>query len=177
MLFECPHGCQEDIGMSRARELHRCERHGAVLHYTRALKSEKPRAARKPRKPMKRTEKKRDWSDARAKVDEEQVCRVCGSNENVEAAHIIGREHDEPLLGSQTLYVHPNRIVPLCGPFSRMKCHVAFDANALDVLGFLTTVEQAQAVQDAGSIESARRRTAPSLYKILPERASGEVAA
>lgn len=51
MLFQCPHGCSVDIGMTRAKQgLHRCELHGAVLTYTKSLGSK----AGKKRAPMKR---------------------------------------------------------------------------------------------------------------------------
>lgn len=108
---------------------------------------------------------KRDWSDARSKVEAERVCRVCGSSEWVEAAHVTGRLHDEPkTLSSKTLYVKRERIVPLCGSFSGA-CHNRYDAHELDLLGFLTPQEEAQAVLDLGSIESARRRLCPSAYR------------
>lgn len=49
-----------------------------------------------------------------------------------------------------------------------------YDAHGLDVLEFLTAAEQVQAVRDAGGIESARRRTAPSLYRILKDDSGTE---
>jgi hypothetical protein len=151
-----------------------CDEHQIALRTAGQLKSRKPlqRASKKKEgrgSTLRRTQPKRDWSDARAKVEEEGCCRVCGSGTNVEAAHITGRKHDEPLLGSQTLYVHPNRIVPLCGDYIgdewRHGCHGRYDAHELDLLSYLTTAEQAQAVQDAGSIESARARLCPSAYR------------
>lgn len=45
---------------------------------------------------------KRNWEDARAKVDRERVCRACGWPNvpgravRLEAAHVAGREHDKP---------------------------------------------------------------------------------
>jgi hypothetical protein len=48
-----------------------------------------------------------------------------------------------------------------------MKCHPLYDQHQLDILEFLSPAEQVQAVKDAGSIESARRRTSPSSYCIL----------
>jgi hypothetical protein len=85
----------------------------------------------------------------------------------LEAAHIIGRDRDgvPPLvLGQRDFWkpnlVVPNRIVPLC-----RKHHRAYDAHELDLLGYLTAEEEAQAVLDAGSIESARRRLCPSEYR------------
>lgn len=99
---------------------------------------------------------KRDWADARAKVEEEGECRVCGSSEHLEAAHIMGRKHDEPK--GSVLYVRPERIVPLCGTFSKNECHAAFDAHRLELLIHLTCAEQARAVIDAGSITLAMKR-------------------
>lgn len=174
---EC--GCSKDIGMSKARTAQYCE-HKNLLVYVKQLGS-KPLTTEKltkalTRKPFKRTQPKRDWSDARRKVEDEMVCRVCGGNQDVQAAHVIGRSCDEPMEGKpNVLYVKPERIIPLCGWFSPMKCHALFDTHALDVLEFLTTSEQVQAVADAGSIESARRRTSPSSYKILSESPSGVV--
>lgn len=123
------------------------------------------------RKPMKRSQPKRDWGAARKKVEEEGVCRVCGTYEQVQAAHIIGRAADQPKEGNPgVLYVHPDSILPLCGELAGVKCHPAYDRHELDILEFLTPEEQVQAVKDAGSIEAARRRTSPSSYRILDER-------
>jgi hypothetical protein len=125
------------------------------------------------RKPMKRSQPKRDWTDARAKVEREGSCRVwrgllgCdgGGQRNLEAAHIIGRKADRfPALGHigwtprepwviDEWPVDPLRIVPLC-----QKHHRAYDAHELDLLPYLTVEEQAQAVLDAGGIELARNR-------------------
>ncbi|HEV7769132.1 MAG TPA: HNH endonuclease signature motif containing protein [Solirubrobacterales bacterium] len=101
---------------------------------------------------------KRDWSDANGKRD--YGCRVCGRYE-VELAHTIGRKHDQPKTpGSKTRYVHPDSVVPLCPSI-----HRAYDAHQFDLLGYLTTAEQAKAVEQAGGIESARRRLYPSAYR------------
>ena len=104
---------------------------------------------RKPSQP------RRDWREARAKVEAEVRCRVCkGSPPHIEAAHVIGREHDEPLSAeTKVLWVDPERIVPLCGI-----CHGHYDAHALDLLPYLTLDEQLQAVRDAGGIALALRR-------------------
>lgn len=120
---------------------------------------------------------KRDWTAAREKVEAEGRCRVCGgggiSRLVLEAAHIIGREHDnhpsiggpEHIYGKATLPVMPVRIVPLCRHMRGRGCHPAYDAHELDLLPYLTVEEQAQAVLDAGGIELARRRTAPLAYR------------
>lgn len=109
---------------------------------------------------------RRDWSDARQKIEKEAVCRRClrpeGSGRKLEAAHIIGRRHDEPRVEGSTakvLYVHPDSVIPLC-----RDCHTAYDAHRIGILPFLTREEQARAVLDAGSIESARRRLDPQDY-------------
>lgn len=121
---------------------------------------------------MKRSQPRRDWGPARRKVENEEVCRVCGSNVDVQAAHIIGRERDKFDLDGKPrnvreYTVEEHRILPMCGDFAPLKCHPAYDAHQLDVLEHLTLDEQVQAVRDAGGIESARRRLAPSLYRIL----------
>lgn len=113
---------------------------------------------------MKRSQPKRDWSDARLKVEREGRCRICGDLGGawsvIEAAHILGREHDK----KDGYYVKPERIVPLCRA-SIGGCHPSYDDHELDLLGYLTPEEEAQAVLDAGSLESARRRLAPSQYR------------
>ena len=113
---------------------------------------------------------KRDWSLARAKCDAEPGCRNCGFP-RVEAAHIIGREHDgkEPLCASawEVHYgiwspglVVSERILPLC-----RECHQGpngVHAKRLDLLPLLTLDEQLQAVADAGGIGRAYDLLMPS---------------
>ena len=100
---------------------------------------------------------RRDWSKARAKVDREGCCRVCGTTaRRIEAAHIVGREHDDKV-------VVPIRIVPLCGPATdTTTCHGKQHARRLDLLAYLSVPEQAQAVFDAGGISQAYDLLAPS---------------
>lgn len=119
-----------------------------------------------PRTPLKRSQPKRNWKDARAKVDIEAVCRYMAPDSDpcqgpLEAAHIVSRQHDLFAHEGAVAWVNPHRIVPLC-----KKHHRAYDAHELDILAALTTREQAQAVEDCGSIETARVRTCPSLYKL-----------
>jgi hypothetical protein len=102
----------------------------------------------------------RDWTEARAKVSAERVCRVgdawvlgvdaCAGV--VQAAHIIGRaKADEPHPdGSGRLIVRAVDVVPLCAHH-----HAEYDAHRLDLLPYLTAAEQARAVQVAGGILSA----------------------
>lgn len=157
-------GCEAEYyaGQKRPRV---CD-HGAVFEKTDAPK---------PRKPMKRSAPKRNWTDARRKVEEEGCCRICKrSDRPLEAAHILGREHDEPKIrvdsngeiftSSRVLYVHPDRIVPLCGPFPS-GCHGDIDMRRINVLPYLTLEEQLQAVKDAGSIEAARIRLEPVTHR------------
>lgn len=100
---------------------------------------------------------KRDWRDAREKIDG-QPCRVCGQTWGVEGAHVIGRKHDQRRT-TQIAYVDPASIVPLCGPATDSRtCHGRYDSGRLDLTPFLTLDEQVQAVRDANGIEAARRR-------------------
>lgn len=156
-----PCGCKQDIviGVKRERV---CE-HGYIFQSEKAAKPQR-------RKSAKRSEPKRIWDDARAKVDLEGRCRVCGREGALEAAHIMGRKHDEPAhSGTRDLYVNPLRIVPLCGTRDLnfgVGCHHFFDAHELDLLPYLAIEEQVKAVEDAGGIEPARKRLAPSAYRL-----------
>jgi hypothetical protein len=108
----------------------------------------------------------RDWTPALEKVEEEGCCRVCKrTDRKLEAAHILGREHDEPKTGAngqplKELIVVKDRIIPACGPFPE-GCHGDVDMRRISLLPFLTLEEQLQAVSDAGGIEAARIRLAP----------------
>lgn len=109
---------------------------------------------------------RRDWRDARAKVDAEGRCRHCLISRGLEAAHVVGRRHDKPKReGSKALWVNPDSIVPLCG-LEGQRCHARYDAHELDLIGHLTAEEEARAVLDAGGLELARQRIAPSLYRV-----------
>lgn len=148
-------GCTQDVYQGQKRE-RRCELHGNLFV------SEK--VASKGRHSSGSSEPRRDWSAANAKLESEGCCRVCGATSHLERAHIMGRKYDEPVHpGSRVLYVDPNRIVPLCGPFPD-GCHGEYDHKRLDLLSRLSVEEQTQAVSDAGGIEQARRRLAPSAY-------------
>lgn len=136
--------------------------------FERPLRSKGPTAPRKPRRTMKQSQPKRDWSAARAKVELEGRCRICGGERFLQAAHITGRKYDRPAFeGAKTLYVDPDCIVPLCANEQdgfNPGCHQRYDWRELDLLPHLTAEEQSRAVLDAGSIESARRRLCPSAY-------------
>lgn len=86
----------------------------------------------------------------------EQACLVCGRF-GVELAHVTGRAHDRPRTpGSKTVYVEPESVVPLCPTH-----HREYDSHQREILCYLETPEQVRAVEDLGSIESARRRLSP----------------
>ena len=107
----------------------------------------------------------RVWTASIEKLEDEGSCRVCGAPNNLEQAHVLGREYDKFTLDgepqtSKTWRVEPDRIVPLCKPH-----HEEYDRHELDLLEHLTGLEQVQAVKDAGRIETARRRLAPSEYR------------
>jgi hypothetical protein len=120
------------------------------------------------RTPMKSRPSKRDFSDARAKVEEEGVCRACGIPDDstldgqrvwLEAAHVIPRALSDEVLegprGGKVRHVPRDAVVPLCAPD---RCHLLFDENRLDLLSVLTLEEQLFAVRVAGGIENARRK-------------------
>lgn len=163
-------GCVQETFMGQKRPT-QCE-HGNLF--------EKPgTGSQRPPRPRKRSqEPKRDWVDARAKCDEERCCRICKRTDRpIEAAHVLGREHDEPKVSKTTgailqeLYVHPDRIFPACGPFPD-GCHGDVDMRRINYLGFLTLEEQIQAVKDAGGIEPARMRLAPVEHREEVEASS-----
>ncbi len=104
----------------------------------------------------------RRWGSALSKCQREGRCRVCGETRDLEAAHIIGREHDALMTGpkgGQYLYVHQDSIVPLCGAFTDNYCHAKYDTHhTIDLLPYLTVEEQKRAVEEAGGIMSALKR-------------------
>lgn len=57
---------------------------------------------------------KRDWKDAREKVEEEGRCRVCHIERGLQAAHVTRREFDKPKPGQKTRWVNPDSIIPMC---------------------------------------------------------------
>lgn len=92
----------------------------------------------------------RDWTEARAKVDREARCRCCGqSGVRLEAAHVIGRKHDD-----RNGLVHPDDIVPLL-----QEHHRQYDLGLIDLLPVLTEAEQARAVGHVGILRAWRRIT------------------
>lgn len=106
----------------------------------------------------------RDWTEARAKVHAERMCRVCGLagwEGPVDAAHVVGRaKADEPHPdGSGRLIVRAIDVVPLC-----RRCHREYDEHRLDLLPHLTAAEQARAVQVAGGIMAALHRLTSTMW-------------
>jgi hypothetical protein len=132
---------------------------------------------------------RRDWSDARRKIEDEGRCRLCSvTGVKIDAAHVLARRYDRPrVAGSSTkvLYVHPDSVLPLCSdsvvesstgpdgvPENRVRpgCHTRYDAGEVSILAVLTPDEQLRAVQDAGGIELARRRIdAPDYRREIEE--------
>lgn len=162
-----PCGCRQESFMGQKREK-ACD-HGHLYEKPSIVEARFERVLR----PKRKAEPKRDWTDARAKVEEEGCCRLCKrSNRKLEAAHILGREHDEPKVRHASaegvilkeLYVHPDRIVPLCGPFPE-GCHGDVDYHRVNLVHVLTLDEQLQAVKDAGGIAEAWRALAPVDYR------------
>lgn len=92
---------------------------------------------------------RRDWKQARAKVNSEAECRVCGTGEGLQAAHTIGRKHDPP-----SGKVRDRDIVPLCPG-----CHMKYDGRQLDLLPYLTYDEQAAAAEHVGIVRAMNRLT------------------
>ena len=85
------------------------------------------------------------------------MCRACGRNGHLEAAHVIGREHDDRNIVGKTrlILVLPDRIIPLC-----RTCHESQHRNELEMVPLLSRAEQVQAVADVG-IEGAMQRLSP----------------
>jgi hypothetical protein len=118
---------------------------------------------------------RRNWELAETKRG---PCRHCGTTSHIELAHVAGREHDrKPAIrdpsvaawtprpsfrGGSVVWVHPDRVIPLC-----RGCHRAQHERRIDLLPLLSLAEQIQAIADLGGVEIARMRLAPSAY---PER-------
>lgn len=90
----------------------------------------------------------RVWTAMREKCDLEGACRVCGGP-NPEAAHIVPRSRVRPGVGED-----PKNCIPL-----DRRCHLAYDQGKLDLLPYLTLVEQAYVVELVGLAEAYRRTT------------------
>lgn len=133
----------------------------------------------------------RDWHDARHKIEAEGACRVCGRtdedlraagrppHERVEAAHTLGRSHDEPHPDGRTrtveftdgttkvvpvLWVNPLDVVPL-----DTECHRDYDSHRLNLKPYLTADELARAEALVGAGQ-AERRLMGVFWRSLPLR-------
>lgn len=162
-------GCSQEVFMGQKRE--RLCQHGHLFEKVCLDGAGRPR-----RQSARRSEPDRDWTDAHAKVEKEACCRICKRTDRpLEAAHVLGREHDEPKVSRgrvlKELYVAPDRIVPACGPFPD-GCHGDVEYRRINLLPHLTLEEQLQAVTDAGGIEPARIRLAPVDHREEVERAA-----
>lgn len=107
---------------------------------------------------------KRDWTDALAKVRAEGRCRVCGSREMVQAAHIIGRSYDPP-----DGRVRAVDVIPLCG----LWCHPEYDAHRLNILPVTRPDEEGAAVGHVGLDRALRRMSSGRC--IIVERPDGRM--
>lgn len=134
----------------------------------------KPSLSRKPRE--------RIWTPARAKVEQEGICRFArleNCDGRLECAHVIGRDRDAfPPLDRELLeeWLHadekgrwlvvPDRVIPACRAH-----HAAYDRGEIGLLGRLFIEEELQAVRDSSvvgsresGIELARRRLDAPAY-------------
>lgn len=174
ILLAQPCGCvQEHFNGKKRPKLCEC---GNLFERPEAVKARRERAERRasatreqsrPTRPRGRSRQPdRDWTPALEKVEEEGCCRICKcTDRKLEAAHILGREYDEPKVTPdgrvlKVLVVKKDRIVPACGPFPE-GCHGDIDLKRVDLLPVLTLEEQLQAVKDAGGIQHARTLLAP----------------
>lgn len=119
----------------------------------------KNRSAGLKRTRMKRSKVERDWSPALAKVARERKCRACGrTRAKLEAAHVIGREHDKQRVEGGPLVVEADAIVPLCSAFDG-DCHGKYDRRELDLWPYITAAEWVHAASLVGEGSAKRRIT------------------
>jgi len=128
------------------------------LQIRRRTRAKKPVPGATPvayeyRMPVEEDEKllRREWGEARKKLADEGVCRVCGTASSLEAAHVAGRKYDERVSKNKAL-VHPDDIVPLCRDH-----HTRFDHHEFDLLPYLSIPEQVRAVSHLGIYGALRR--------------------
>ncbi len=94
----------------------------------------------------------RDQAAINRRRETEPRCRSCRSADGVQVHHIVPRrvtQDDSDL-----------NLVPLC-----YRCHREVHEHRHDLLGCLSSEEQAHAVLLTGSIESARMLLCPSAYR------------
>lgn len=80
-------------------------------------------------------------------------CRVCKSSDGIHRHHIVHRR--------TTRCDDEDNLIDLC-----WRCHQDVHDHKLDLLGYLSTAEQAKAVELTKSIELARMLLCPSAYKV-----------
>ncbi len=97
--------------------------------------------------------RRRNEAEIKRRLVIEPRCRVCRSSDSVQVHHIVPRR--------VTRCDEPENLVPLCH-----RCHQGVHDHKLDLLGALSTAEQAKVVLLTGSIESARMLLCPSAYRI-----------
>lgn len=157
-------GCVIDTAMGQKKP-EVCEEHRTRMVRASSLRVVEGREKKLDNDKRRRrpSECRRDWSLANAKREEEEdLCRVT-KEPGTELAHVLGRKYDEPISpNSRTLLVLPDRVVPLAP-----RIHTAYDHHEFDLLPYLTTAEQAQAVLDAGSIGQALKRISPEAAREL----------
>ncbi len=93
---------------------------------------------------------KRDWTEARDKVEAEGCCRACGATGELDAAHVIARS----LSGARSM--NADSVIPLC-----RSCHVAQHAHRLELLPMLSSEEQVEATRVVGLARAYRLTTLP----------------
>jgi hypothetical protein len=97
---------------------------------------------------------RRDFKKIEAAKVLQGRCRVCGHVP--EDSRGLDAHHPIPRSLTQT----EDLLIVLCRP-----CHNDVEAKRVELLSYLTTAEQAQAVILAGSIEKARSYLAPTTYR------------
>lgn len=95
----------------------------------------------------------RDWTEPRAKVEAEGMCRVCWAPDP-DAAHIIPRSRVTPGIGED-----PRNICPLCRQHHRAYDRQNGNEPQLDLLPYLTNEEQGYAVSLVGLFNALHRIT------------------
>ena len=98
---------------------------------------------------------RRYWDGALEKIRREGRCRLCPEVYGLQAAHTIGRKHDERVRcedDTWAIFVDPDDVVPLC-----VSCHYAYDHRKVSLLEVLTHEEQAAAVSHIGLVRAMDR--------------------
>lgn len=92
--------------------------------------------------------RKRDWTHAAAKCANEGACRICGSTQLVDIAHLIPRSRVGPPMGED-----PRNVIPLC-----RLCHQeSHNGTGIDLLPHLFLDEQGYAAELVGITEAYQR--------------------